>query len=171
MRKRARLKVGDILEIPLSDDRRAFGQYVYCDKMGPLLQVFELIATQEVQLDQLEDVRPLFPPIYTGLFVAVRVGMWKIIGNLDMKNFIHPKFVSTFYDQKTGKARTWFVWDGEKSTRIGHELPLDYKRLEYLVVWDPHDVVERIETGKYPYPYEDLMQNNSFEPRHTVSSQ
>ena len=164
-----RLKVGNVLEIPLSDGRRAFGQYVHRDKMGPLLQVFDLITVRDIQLDQLQNVRPLFPPIYTGIFAAVRVDYWRIIGYIDVEDFVHPKFISTFYDQKTGKAGIWFLWDGEKSTRIGHELPLEYKSFEYLIVWDPHDVVQRIETGNYPYPYTDLIQNNSFEPRPTTS--
>ena len=73
---RVRLKVGNILEIPLSDGRRAFGQYVHRDKMGPLLQVFDLITVRDIQLDQLQNARPLFPPIYTGIFAAVRVGVF-----------------------------------------------------------------------------------------------
>jgi hypothetical protein len=164
--KRVKLRVGDILGIPLSDGRTAFGQYMHWDKkMGPLVQIFDLVTVHEIQPEQLENAEPLFPPIFTGLFAAVRTGFWKVIGHRNIVDFIYPEFVSTFYDEKTGKARLWFLWDGEHSTRIGYKLPPEYKQLEYLVVWDPHDIVARIETGEYPYPYGDLIQNNSFQPR------
>ncbi len=165
--KRIRLRVGDILQIPLPDGRRAYGQYVYHDdKMGPLLQVFDLITTETAQVAQLEGAGHLFPPVITGLRAAVRTGLWTIIGHTDVKDFVYPNFVSTFYDERTGRARLWFLWNGERSTQIGYELPSEYKHLEYLAVWSPLDVADRIVTGEYPYPYGDLIQNNRFEPRH-----
>ena len=43
-------------------------------------------------------------------------------------------------------------------------MPAEYKKLEFLVVWDPKNVVDRIETGKTPFPYSDLIENNEFTP-------
>ena len=160
------VKIGDVFEIPLSDDRFAYGQYVFSDsKMGPLIQVFNLITKNKIHIEKLGDVKPLFPPIITGLFAAIRTGMWKVIGRQAIKGFVYPNFISTFFDDKTGNARVWFLWNGKESVRIGSQLPDEYKKLEYLMVWSPQDVVKRIETGEYPFPYRELIQNNKFNPK------
>ncbi len=155
---RKRPRIGDIIEIPLSHGRKAYAQYVFYDKrMGPLIQVFDLIADADIEIYQLRNAGPLFPPVITGLFAAVRQGMWKVVGRMRVDDFHYPGFVSTVYDAKTGKTGTWFLWDGERYHQLGAELPNEYQGLEFLVVWDPHDIVERIETGEYPEPYASLL--------------
>jgi len=151
-----RIRVGDVFEIPLSDGRKAYGQYVFKDKkMGPLIQVFDLITAGEVQLDQvleqLKRANPLFPPVITGLFAAVRTGLWKVIGQVPVGEFIYPRFVSTMHDEEYQAVSFWYLWDGEKSVRLGRKLPRKYRQLEFLVGWDPHDISHRIETGENPY--------------------
>jgi hypothetical protein len=159
--KRKTIRIGDVFEIALSDGRKAWGQYVFKDKkMGPLVQIFDLITEDEISLDQLRDAELLFPPVLTGLFAAIKVGFWNVIGHLSIERFVYPRFISTFYDDKTGKARIWYLWDGEKDTSIGRELSEEYKQLEFLCVWDPRDVVHRIETGENPY--DDLIQTNRY---------
>jgi len=160
------VKIGDVFEIPLSDGRFAYGQYVFKDReMGPLIQVFDLISETKIRIEQLEIATPLFPPIITGVFAAIRVDMWRVIGRKAVENFVYPNFVSTFFDDKTGKARLWFLWDGEKSVPLGTKLPDKYKKLEFLLVWDPSDVVKRIETGEYVFPFRELILHNEFIPR------
>jgi hypothetical protein len=165
-----RVRVGDVFEIPLSDGRRAYGHYVFRDsRMGPLIQVYDLIVEGDREshqvLDQLGHAKPSFPPVITGVYAAVRTGLWKVIGRLPVEKFEYPSFVENNYDEKTGEARTWFLWNGEKYVRIGLELPGQYRNLEFLVVWSPYDVAKRIETGEYPYPYGDLIRYNKFTPR------
>jgi hypothetical protein len=48
---------------------------------------------------------------------------------MPVQGFVYPKFISPFWDDKTGKARKWF----------------------------PYNVVYRIETGEYPYLYGNLI--------------
>jgi hypothetical protein len=108
---RKRIRVGGVFEIPLSNDKRAYGQYVFKDqKMGPLIQVFNLITEEKIGLDRLKNAQPLFPPVITGLFAAIRTGIWKVIGYMPVEEFAYPKFVSTFFNEKTGEARVWFLW-------------------------------------------------------------
>ncbi|OGO35715.1 MAG: hypothetical protein A2W35_01910 [Chloroflexi bacterium RBG_16_57_11] len=160
------VKIGDVFEIPLSDGSFAYGQFVFKDsKIGPLIQIFDLISKNKINIEQLGSVGSLFPPIITGLFAAIRTGMWKIIGRKAIKGFVYPNFVSTFFDDRTGKAGVWFLWNGKESIRLGSRLPDEYKKLEYLMVWSPQDVVKRIETGEYPFPYRELIQNNKFQPK------
>lgn len=161
------IKIGDIFEIPLKDSKKTYGQYIYKDiKQGPIIQVFDLIINEDIPLNisDLIFAKPLFPPIITGLQAAIRVGLWHVIGKMDVKNFTYPKFVSAYYNEKTGEAYKWFVWDGEKYDQIGSKLPNELKNLEYLIVWSPYDVIYRIETGHYPFPYGDLIMNNKFIP-------
>lgn len=161
------IKIGDIIEISLSNGHKAYGQLVCKDKqMGPLIQIFDLTNDKGIEdIQQLKNVKPLFPPVITGVNAMVRQDLWKVIGHLPIETFVYPNFIRTLYDEKTGKAGTWYLWDGEKNIRIGSRLSDKHKKLEYLIVWSPFDLVERIETGVYPFPYGELIKNNRFEPR------
>ncbi|PKO11943.1 MAG: hypothetical protein CVU39_26770 [Chloroflexi bacterium HGW-Chloroflexi-10] len=159
------IKVGTIFEIQLSGYRKAFGQYIHKDRMGPIIKVFNLITKERPDQNIILNSALLFPPIITGLFAALKAGLWVPIGFDEVKQFDYPGFVSTLYDQKTGEANIWFYWDGNKSIRLGTELQDEFKNKEYLMVWDPNDVVHRIETGEYPFPYKDLILFNKFSPR------
>ena len=163
-----RAKVGDVFEIPLLDGRKGYGQYVFRDdNHGPLIQVYDLIVNNEedIDIETIIESPALFPPVFTGVFAAIRQGLWKVVGNTPVKDFIYPKFVNTFWDDKTGKARSWFLWDGEKETKLGWELPEEYKNLEFEIVWDPHGISERIENGgEMLWPFKDLVENNAYTP-------
>jgi hypothetical protein len=160
-------RVGDIIKIPLTNERYAYGQYVFKDpKNGPLLKIFNLITDKaEVNFDELTELDSLFPPIITGISRAVSVGMWQVVGKRPITNFVYPQFISSLWDNKTNRVINWFLWDGREYIKIGGELPEEYKKLEYLIVWSPYDVVHRIETGEYVYPYGDLIRYNKFSAR------
>lgn len=159
-----RPKVGDIFSIPLADGKMGYGQYLHYSKMGPIIQIFNLISDAEASIEEVISAKPLFPPIITGLFAAIKDGSWRVIGNRPVPNFVHPKFLSTLYDPDTGRAGMWFLWDGEKDIKIGTTLSPEYKEFEFLVIWTPQHVVDRIETGKIPFPYGELIKYNKFTP-------
>jgi hypothetical protein len=144
--------------------KKAYGQYLHYSTMGPIIQVFDILAKDDVTIEQIMTSHRLFPPVITGLFAAIKNKVWKIIGYRPVTNFVHPQFISTLYNQQTGKAGIWFLWDGERDLKIGSALPSEYKGLEFLVVWNPQDIVDRIETGEIPFPYGDLIKNNEFTP-------
>ncbi|MBE7529110.1 MAG: immunity 26/phosphotriesterase HocA family protein [Ardenticatenaceae bacterium] len=147
-----RIQLGDVLEIPLSDGRKAYGQYVFKDKMGPLVQVFDLITKDNIELEQIKNAKLLFPPVFTGLFAAVRGGVWKVIGRIPIEEFKYPGFISV-YVGPSNQVGTWYLWDGKQSIPIGHKLPKEFKQLEQMIVWDPNNLAHRIETGVNPYDY------------------
>lgn len=160
--------MGDLFEIPLSKNRKAFGHYAFADKkQGPLIQEYDLIIPELIFLDLGEILKTSlrFPPIITGVSAAVRNGMWKIFAYSPIKDFEYPPFVRTLWDGMTGKAGMWFLWDGVREKKLGWKLPNKYKHLEYLMGWSPFDVVRRIETGEYPFPYKELIMNNRFTPK------
>jgi hypothetical protein len=155
-----RLSLGDIFEIPLSNGRRAFGQYVFKDRMGPVVLIFDVIAQPDegIELESLDPSKMLFPPVFTGLQAAIRSGLWKVIGHRAVGQLLYPGFVSAHYNHKTGRYGTWYLWDGEEYRPLGQDLPQEYRTLERLIIWDPMDIIERIESGDNPYEY----------PRHGV---
>ena len=133
--------------------------------MGPIIQVFDLVSEGHVPIEEILRSKLLFPHVITGLFAAIRDQMWKVIGHSPVRDFIQPEFVSAVYDERTGEAKRWSLWDGEKFKEIGSELTPEYARLEYLVVWSPTNIVRRIETGEMPFPYADLIKHNKYTPR------
>lgn len=155
-----RLRIGDIFEINLKDNRKAFGQYIYLDKYGPLITVFNIIvlAGKEVNIEEVLLSGKKFPPIYTGVLGAIKSGYWKIVGHAPVENFVFPIFVSTLQRPGTGEATKWFSWDGKETKEIGQILPQEFHDKEFLAIYSPDLVVERIENGEKPYS--DLIRKN-----------
>ncbi len=159
------VKIGDVFEVVLSDNRITYGQYVFLDeKFGPLIQVYDLVD-KKLEIDNLYKAKLFFPPIIAGVNAAVRTGIWKVVGRKKVEKFVYPGFVSTFWDEKTGKAGSWSYWDGKKNNELGCRLPEEYKRYEYLIVWDIQSILNRIEKGIYPFPYKELILFNEFTPK------
>lgn len=152
---RKRVTVGDVFEIPLSDGRICYGQFMFWDRNnGPLIQVFDLVTMGKSPpsqiLEQVKRAKPMFPPVFTGLFAAVRTGLWEVIGHTPVNQFVYPKFVSVMHERYQ-PVGIWYIWDGNKWIQIGSELPKQYKNLEFLAGWDPQGIAHRIETGENPY--------------------
>ena len=150
-----RIRVGDVFQIPLSNGRMAYGQYVFRDeKHGPIIRVFDVITEDEIKFDEIRErlanAKLLFPPVITGVFAAVRTGLWKVIGRMPVDDFEYPNFINVF-DENYRPRSDWFLITEKKTIRLGKNLPKKYKNLELLVVWSPYDIVHRIETGENPY--------------------
>ena len=160
------VKVGDLFQITLSDNRKAIGHYVYWDdKNGPFIQVFNyFFDKEEVIIEKAIESSYMFPPVISGLRAAVRNGLWPVIGRKPVINFSYPNFISSHWNDKTGEVINWFLYNGTEFIRLGSVLPEDYKNFGYLVVWSPFDVIYRIETGNIPFPYGDMIKNNRFTP-------
>ena len=169
--KRVRLKTGDIIQIPLSDGTYAIAQIVmYNFKKGaplnPLLRVLKgrYKIGEEVDLDNVDLNDELFPPVITGVIPAVREGLWNKIGFRKVKDFTYPNFIGTNWSQVTGEAGIWYLRNASGAFVIGKELPEEYKKYEYYAIISPYDIMDRIETGIRPFPYEDLIMYNKFTP-------
>ena len=159
-----RLKIGDVFEIPLSNGNESYGQFLSRTKMGALVQVYDVSSKEINDIEAIVNSPKLFPPILCGLFAAIKEQIWTVIGNVPVKDFIHPIFVTTVWDKK-GNAIFWSTWDGQKFQKIGKELPEKYKKCEFLSIYPPQMVSERIETKEPPFPDRDLISKNKFTPR------
>jgi hypothetical protein len=160
------IRVGDVFEIPLSEGRTAYGQYIQKSKMGPIIKIFDILTTNENKsISSLTQAGSPFPPVITGLFAAIRTGMWKKVGKTPVIMEQTPQFISSLWNDKTGEVYSWSLWDGDKFTALGKDLPEKYKNYEYLVVWDPSDIVWRIETNEIPFPFGEMIKFGKFTPR------
>lgn len=150
-----RLRPGDVFEIPLSDGRKAYGQYAFKDKMGPIVLIFQNLTQpdEEPEIEELDPKKLLFPPVFTGLNAAIKANLWKVIVHRPIEKFEYPGFVSAHYNHEVGRYGNWYLWNGEEYRLLGQDLPEKYRSLERLVIWDPMDIVERIESGDNPYEY------------------
>lgn len=148
---RARLAVGDVVEIPLPDGRKGYGRYVHWDpRVGPLLQVYDLIADDPPPLAAILAAGPKFPPVITGVQAAVAAGLWRVVGHAPVRDFVYPTFRNGLPDAR-GRVAVWYLYDGREERRVG-ALPPGGERYEPLVVWAPADVAARIQTGVRPDP-------------------
>jgi hypothetical protein len=153
--KRAIVRVGDILQIPLPNNKAAFAQYAFKDgKLGAVIRVYNYVVDIQTKFDinELIDKPLMFPPVFiAGINPALKNDRWKVIGSLPADDFVLPKFVSTLPHPETGEATTWFLIDKEKSVPIGKYLPEDYKDLEFHLYLTPEVIEKRIITGEKPY--------------------
>lgn len=154
-------EVGDIYRIPLPEGKFAYAQFIFFDtKYGGIVRIFEPIFDSEdsVELDKLLSTELRFPPVYVGISAAIKSYGWEIVDNTQVVNFIFPGFISTLPNPKTGEATTWYLWDGKELVRLGITLPNKYKKLEFLSIYSPDLIVERIISGHKPE--EELILNN-----------
>jgi hypothetical protein len=162
------IRVGDVFEIPLTGNRKAYGQYVYKCELGPMIKIFDIInKDRDANLQDLMKAGSLFPPVITGLYAAIRVGLWQKIGKLPVEDYSDTKFILPRWDDKTGIVLYWSLWDGKKFFRLGKELPEKFKNLEMCGAWSPYDIIWRIENNEIPFPYGDMIKYGRFTPKTT----
>lgn len=147
------IKKGTVFLITLTDGRYAYGQYLDKSKMGPLVRIFDVITENEIDPAELQGASLMFPPVITGLFAAIKSGLWKVTGSFPVKDFEFPNFISARHDSKAKRVGIWYLWNGKDFLPLGNALPKQYKNLEQLIVWEPHNLMRRIEEGENPYSF------------------
>jgi hypothetical protein len=152
---RKRLRLGDVLEIPLSRKRYAYVQYVFYHRDPPVWGYLIRVLPGTYSRRPAE-FRPLvdgperfvaFCPIGVGL----RLGGWKIVANEPVPDRFEklPLFKAHNRDYHTGYT-TWFLRDGPEAKQIGDQLPEEYWDLPNLELVSHDLLVERIERGWLP---------------------
>ncbi|MGH7203249.1 MAG: Imm26 family immunity protein [Candidatus Levyibacteriota bacterium] len=166
MGRKPLIKVGDVFKIPLSNNKFAYGQFVYEDKKrGDILRVFDKQtkgAAEQLNIADIDSSKLQFPPIYASMWWAVKEHGWEVIGTLPVddytfKGFLYHMAVPGYYPDGGGKVKEWSLWDGEKYIDLGEKLPDKYLDYEDTGILPADLVVQRIETGfdslEYPKKY------------------
>lgn len=143
-----RITVGGCFEIPLSDGRYAYGQYLCLhQEFGYLVRIFDVISQTPIALEALNGAAELFPPVFVGgLPRLTRTGRWKIMGKLLIHDFVFPHFREAGGFDHNTKTYEWYEWDGNTEVLVGALTP-ELERLEQLVIWGAELLERRIETG------------------------
>jgi len=147
----ARLKIGDIIQIPTCKGF-AYAQYTHKHpQYGALIRVFHKFydtpTHNYLQLaSQAERFATFFP-----LGAAVNRKIVTIAGNAPIPTYAQqfPTFRAGVIDPSTGKVPTWWLWDGEKEWLVG-ELTTEQRKLPIRGIWNDTLLIERIESGWTP---------------------
>jgi hypothetical protein len=148
-----RIKLGDVIEIPLSANRLAYAQFVYNNReppgFGNLVRVLPGIFDRRPEsFGEVVQQRERFVAYFPAQ-AAVRLGIVAIVAHEEIPGRFHslPLFRACNQNFKTGE-KTWYLCDG-KPTKLG-KLPQKYYDLpiEEIVSFDV--LVERIGSGWSP---------------------
>lgn len=137
---RIKAKIGDIIEIPLSTGQKAFAQFVFKDKEnGELIQVKDLILGENSQFEvtNFEKAQPLFKPVITSIYPAIKYHGWKIVDTATVNEFKYPGFLH-------GSSGAWMLWNGEKYIDLGEKIPDMYAECEELISYSTDIIENRI---------------------------
>lgn len=133
-RRRQRRRVGDVVVVPLSDDRLGFAWVL--DE--PLMAFFDLIAREEPTVEEIVR-RPVLFRIWVMNYAVTR-GIWPVLGHAELSTELRES--PWFFKQDPINQRLSITRSG------GEETPADLatcQRLECAAVWDPEHVASRLE--------------------------
>ena len=145
---------GDIIEIPTARGL-AYALYTHRHekppKFGALLRVFETLypsrptSFQDVVSDKVR-FSTFFP-----LGAALRQCIFEVVGNVPVPEELQPfpVFRNGIPNPKTKRVEVWWLWNGERETRVG-ELTPEQKHFPLLEVWNDTMLIERIEQDWRP---------------------
>ena len=92
--------------------------------------------------------------------LGIRLNLWEKVGKVEFADKIDVFFRGTEdFGTKNGKSKAlisenWYVWQiGDNKTLKVGKLTGEYRNAEIGLVVNPHEIVERIRTGKYVYFY------------------
>jgi hypothetical protein len=144
-------KIGDIIEIPISDGL-VYAHYTHQHSpFGGLIRVFDPVFNSPVtDLDKLVE-EPVRFSTFLPVQAFVKRGIFKVIGNREpsAKNRIFPIFRDGIADPNTKRVATWWLWDGEKEWKVGTLTP-EQRKYPLRAVWNDTMLVNRIEQGWTP---------------------
>ena len=147
----ARIKMGDIIEIPTLKGL-AYAQCINKHKSyGALLRVCsKLYEACPDDLDNILSGEVQFVCFFP-LQAAVNQSIVAVAGNADVpaEASTMPVFRNGVMDPKTRKVAVWWFWDGEKEWRVG-SLTEEQKKMPILGCWNDTLLIERLLSGWRP---------------------
>lgn len=161
MRKR-KPKPGDLLRVVRSDNRVIVGHYLAYDSfsLGPLVCFYECAKEWNPELG-LADCHAMFPPVYCGTDIAVRTGVWEIVGYITPPEKIERRFLDGGVMMPEGGREPWcLVEDGIRTVVFGEEAPEWAQNLEMYLGWSAATLGDRFDTGRNLYSYDNWMSEN-----------
>jgi hypothetical protein len=162
-------KEGDLYKIDLDSEECGYFQYLLldpCQLNSEVIRVFNFRGKKE----EIVDFSLIFSSgisFYTHVVIkfGLKLEFWNRLGNYPLeKNFKAPLFRDTsgHRDEYDGnriiynKSNSWNVWRAgdpfQKRKKIGL-LTKEYENIDLGLVNPPNEVIYRMLTGDYSYPY------------------
>jgi hypothetical protein len=149
-----KLTLGDVLEIPITNQKLAYAQYIYNYKEPPawghLIRVLPgLYNSRPGSLTEIVNSKERFV-VFFPVGAALRAGMISIISNemIPESNIKFPLFKTFVPNLKTGK-KTWRIWDGNETRKVDELLP-EHRDLPMKEIVSFDLLVDRIKSGWSP---------------------
>lgn len=146
MSKKSRIRPGDVFEIKTKKGL-AYAQFVLRHpQMGELIRV--LPGFHDVRPSRFTEVvaQPERFVTFFPLQAAVNQGIFEIVAHEKVPEAAQkfPLFRAAGHIDREGFIHDWWLWDGQKSWRIG-KLSQEQKKLPIQEVWNDTLLIERIE--------------------------
>ena len=149
--KRIRPRIGDVIEIPTMAGL-AYAQYTHKHdrppRYGALLRVLPGLYNQRPSdfssiVRQHERFLAFFP-----IDAACNRKIVRVVASEPIPEWARPFPVFRYGNaDENGQVRVWFLWDGEKETRVGALTPEQMKLPVRPGVWNDTLLIERIVQG------------------------
>ncbi len=155
-KKLFRKKIGDVFEVKTSKGL-AYFQYTHEHKnppsWGSLVRVLQGFYNSRPSSNELEKLVELPHRFQTFCFLqhGIKEGEVMLIGNFPIPSFVKkfPIFKNTNTDpKKPSIEKVWWLWDGEKSWKVGKLSLEDQKKYPFHGACDIPALIMNIETGK-----------------------
>ncbi|MHB1381614.1 MAG: hypothetical protein ACYC5A_11025 [Thermoleophilia bacterium] len=148
-----RVKFGDVIEIETRKGL-AYAQYTHKHdkppRYGELIRVLPgLHKTRPESFTDIVIQKEQFI-VFVPIGVFVHRGIFKVVANepIPEENREFPLFRAGNRDSN-GKVRVWWLWDGEKSWKVG-EITVEQRKLPIEEVLNDTMLIKRIEEGWTP---------------------
>ena len=119
----AKIKLGDVIRMPIGDDRYAYARYIWFEKqfLGHLIEVSAVVSKTPREASEIGDFSiRLFPPVFVWIDEGLKYLDWKIIGNIPIVNFTHPIFAkgSDLPGHEGPRRSILFLYQGEEHRHV-----------------------------------------------------
>ena len=154
MTKRIVTRLGDIFEVLLDNNLKAYFQYIMRDMTelnGDVIRVFQTRYSQEedVVLEKILDDSVDFY-VHTSVLPGAKQGLWHKVGNVKVPIDIErPCFRGTDDDYASKKiSKDWYIWraNDNETTYIG-KFTEKYKHCDKGGIYPPFAIKDRIQSG------------------------
>ena len=154
-----RPKIGDVFEIDLGSDSKAYMQYIANDATQLGSEVIRVFETRYA-VDDLPDPREIVDgtvEFHAHAFVhlGAKEGLWSKVGNVQNLGKLDVLFRDTddYGNPEVAVSEKWYVWKIGKRIKAVGKLTGRYQEAEIGVVIPAEYVVERIQMGEYQFVY------------------
>lgn len=158
--KRVVVKIGDIFCAKIDEEYKVYFQYV-CDDLSQLNSRVIRVFSKKYDIDEtpkLEDVVQTEIAFYAHVVIkwGIQNGLWSKVGNVKFTDTVDVLFrCSNDFGAKPPVeiSYSWRIWRvNEPFNEIG-VLSKEYQNAELGPIWPPYEIINRIRTGKYSFPY------------------